>query len=130
MYVEKVPEISDKIIRDSSGFSIIGTIYFPIMMKPQNFDQLIDNVYQAHNALQEDSRKMINRNLTIRNWLVGFYVVEYEQNGEDRAKYGDKLIDAISKSIKRKGLKGFSPIALRTCRTFYKAYPEIQNIIC
>lgn len=100
-----------------------------MIIKQQNFDQLIDNVYQTHNALQENAKKAINQNLTIRNWLVGFYIVEYEQNGEDRAKYGDRLIDAMSKSIRARGLKGFSPMALRTCRTFYKTYPEIQQTL-
>ncbi|MDL2244281.1 PDDEXK nuclease domain-containing protein [Parabacteroides sp. OttesenSCG-928-J18] len=98
-----------------------------MIVKHQNFDQLIDNVYQTHSALQENAKRAINQNLTIRNWLVGCYIVEYEQYGEDRAKYGDKLIEAMSKSIKAKGLKGFSPMALRTCRTFYKTYPKIQQ---
>ncbi|NDV65831.1 YhcG family protein [Bacteroides sp. 224] len=100
-----------------------------MIVKHQNFDQLIDNVYQTHSALQENVKRAINQNLTIRNWLVGYYIVEYEQYGEDRAKYGDKLIEAISKSIKGKGLKGFSPMALRTCRTFYKTYPKIQQTL-
>lgn len=72
---------------------------------------------------------MVNINLTIRNWLVGYYIVEYEHYGKDRARYGDKLIEAMSKSIKAKGLKGFSPMALRTCRTFYKTYPKIQQTL-
>ena len=100
-----------------------------MIVKHQNFDQLIDNVYQTHSALQENAKRAINQNLTIRNWLVGCYIVEYEQYGEDRAKYGDKLIEAMSKSIKAKGLKGFSPMALRTCRTFYKTYPKIQQTL-
>lgn len=100
-----------------------------MIIKHQNFDQLIDNVYQTHYALQENAKKIINQNLTIRNWLVGYYIVEYEQSGEDRAKYGDGLIDAMSKSIRAKGLKGFSPMALRTCRTFYKVYPKIQQTL-
>lgn len=100
-----------------------------MIIKQQSFDQLIDNIYQTHSALQENARKVINQNLTMRNWLVGCYIVEYEQHGEDRAKYGDKLIDAMSKSIREKGLKGFSPMALRTCRTFYKTYPQIQQTL-
>lgn len=100
-----------------------------MIIKNQNFDQLIDNVYQTHCVLQENTLKVINQNLTIRNWLVGFYIVEYEQSGEDRAKYGEKLIEEISKNLKARGLKGFSPIALRICRTFYKTYPQIQQTV-
>lgn len=100
-----------------------------MIIKQQNFDQLIDNVYQTHCVLQEDTLKVINQNLTIRNWLVGFYIVEYEQSGQDRAKYGEKLIEEIAQNLKARGLKGFSPMALRTCRTFYKIYPQIQQTV-
>jgi len=100
-----------------------------MIVKLQNFDQLIDNICQTHNVLQENAKRVINQNLTIRNWLVGYYIVEYEQNGEDRAKYGKQLIDVMSKSIRAKGLRGFSPMALRTCRTFYKTYPQIQQTV-
>ena len=100
-----------------------------MIQKRQNFDQLIDSICQTHSVLQENAKKAINQNLTIRNWLVGCYIVEYEQNGEDRAKYGEQLINAMSKSIRAKGLRGFSPMALRTCRSFYKVYPQIQQAL-
>lgn len=100
-----------------------------MIVKQQNFDQLIDNICQTHNVLQENAKKVINQNLTIRNWLVGCYIVEYEQNGKDRAEYGTQLIDLLSKSIRAKGLRGFSQMALRTYRTFYKTYPQIQQTL-
>lgn len=100
-----------------------------MIVKHQNFDQLIDNICQTHNVLQENAKAVVNQNLTIRNWLVGCYIVEFEQNGEDRAKYGEQLINVMSKSIRAKGLKGFSPMALRTYRTFYKTYPQIQQTL-
>ena len=62
----------------------------------QNFDELLSNIYQTHNILQENAAKAIDYNLTIRNWLIGCYIVEYEQNGEDRAKYGASLLEEIS----------------------------------
>ena len=100
-----------------------------MIVKQQNFDQLIDNICQTHSVLQENARAVVNQNLTIRNWLVGYYIVEFEQSGEDRAKYGEQLINVMSKSIRAKGLKGFSPMALRTYRTFYKTYPQIQQTL-
>ena len=54
--------------------------------KNNNFEGLIENVYQTHCLLQENAAKAVNFNLTVRNWLVGWYIVEYEQNGEDRAQ--------------------------------------------
>jgi hypothetical protein len=99
------------------------------LVKKNNFDELIDNVYPTHCVLQENATKAINFNLTVRNWLVGCYIVEYEQNGEDRAKYGDKLIDEMAKRLKSKGLKGFVATSLRLFRTFYLQYPQIQQTL-
>ena len=65
--------------------------------------------------------------LTLRNWLIGLYIVEYEQNGADRAEYGSNLIDRLSKELGAKKLKGFSAISLRMYRMFYLVYPQIQQ---
>lgn len=61
----------------------------------------------------------------MRNWLVGFYVVEYEQAGTDRSNYGDKLLEAIESDCKRQNLKGLSVTNLKICRQFYQTYPAI-----
>ena len=75
-----------------------------MIVKHQSFDQLIDNVYQTHCQLQLNAKKVVNLNLTIRNWLVGCYIVEFEQNGEDRAQYGTRLLEEMAKKIKAKGI--------------------------
>jgi len=100
-----------------------------MIIKQQSFDKLIDNVYQAHNVLQENVKKIINQNLTMRNWLIGCYIVEYEQNGEDRAEYGTNLLDRIAKKLKARNLKGLDSRALRNCRTFYLIYPQIWGSV-
>ena len=48
--------------------------------------------------------KAINQMATLRNWLIGYYIVEYEQNGSDRAKYGDKLLKRLEERVNTKGL--------------------------
>ena len=100
-----------------------------MIIKQQNFDLLIDNICQTHFTLQENTRKVVNQNLTIRNWLVGYYIVEYEQNGEDRAKYGTNLIGKLASKLIDKGLKGFSISALKNHRTFYLLYPQISQSV-
>ena len=57
-----------------------------------NFDLLTNTILETHTSLQQSAVKAINIHLTIRNWLIGFYIVEFEQKGEDRAKYGEKLL--------------------------------------
>ena len=95
----------------------------------QKFDQLIDNIYQAHCQLQSSAQKAVNLNLTVRNWLVGCYIVEFEQNGEDRAKYGTHLLEDMAKKIKAKGIKGLDVRTLRSCRAFYNTYPQIRESV-
>jgi len=90
-----------------------------------NFEKLVNSIYQTHCVLQENAAKAINYNLTVRNWLIGCYIIEYEQNGDDRAKYGTSLLEEIAKKLKNKGLKGLHRRALNTCRLFYQTYPQI-----
>ena len=98
------------------------------IVKHNDFEELIDSVYQTHCLLQQNAQKAININLTIRNWLIGCYIVEFEQNGEDRAKYGSRLLEEMAKSLKGKSVKGLDAQSLRTCRTFYSVYPQLSKI--
>ncbi len=69
-----------------------------------NFSTLIQTIQQTHTALQQQAVKAINRSLMIRNWLIGFYIVEFEQKGEDRAVYGNRLLKELSKALAAQGL--------------------------
>jgi len=100
-----------------------------ILKRQNNFEQLVDNVYQTHCLLQLNAQNAVNQNLTIRNWLIGCYIVEFEQNGEDRAKYGTRLLEEMAKEIKIKGIKGLNSRALRSCRLFYVSYPQIWRSV-
>ena len=78
-------------------------------------------------ALQAQAAHAVNLSLTARNWLVGYYIVEFEQQGEDRAKYGENLLNNIAKKLSRKGLEARR---LREYRQFYRVYPQIgDNVI-
>ena len=48
-----------------------------------NFEQLATIITDTHQQLQQSAVKAVNQRLTVRNWLIGFYIVEFEQNGED-----------------------------------------------
>jgi predicted nuclease of restriction endonuclease-like (RecB) superfamily len=90
-----------------------------------NFSGLINKISEAHEALKGYALKAINVSLTVRNWLFGFYIVEYEQNGEDRAEYGKYLLENLSKSLSDKGLKNIAAAELSRFRQFYITYPQI-----
>ena len=87
-----------------------------------DFPQLANNIQLTHNLLQNNAMRAINQNITARNWLVGYWIVEFEQNGEDRAKYGDKLLVSLAMTIQ---IKGMGKSMLNLCRLFYKTYPGI-----
>jgi len=91
-----------------------------------NFDALVMNITQTHQSLQQATISAINRNLTIRNWLIGFYIFHFEQKGEDRARYGDLLLKKLSASIR---IKGFSETTFRLNRQFYLLYPQVYEVL-
>lgn len=99
------------------------------LVKKLNFDELIDSIHQTHSVLQLNAQKAVNQNLTVRNWLIGCYIIEYEQGGDDRAKYGERLLDEMAKSLKTLALKGLDSRSLRSCRTFYTTYPQIWGSV-
>ena len=91
-----------------------------------NFESLVGHINQVQDVLQAQAAHAVNLSLTARNWLVGYYIVEFEQHGEDRAKYGDNLINRLAKDINR---KGFEPRRLREYRQIYIVYPQLGESI-
>jgi len=91
-----------------------------------NFELLVNTIQQTHQSLQQSALRSVNKHLTIRNWLVGFFIVEFEQKGEDRAVYGEKLLPELAKSI---NIKGLSQTNLKLNRQFYQIYPQIRQTL-
>ena len=90
-----------------------------------NFQSLQKNILSTHNEIFTNTIKAINIQLTMRNWLIGFYIVEFEQNGSDRSKYGTNLIKELAKNIQ---IKGLGETNLKQCRKFFNVYPEISQL--
>ncbi len=88
-----------------------------------NFNLLINSIRNIHNSLYKNAVNSVNISLTFRNWLIGYYIVEYEQEGKDRAQYGAKLLENIA--LKLKEIRGLDVRSLRNFRRFYKFYPQI-----
>lgn len=92
-------------------------------MKYQN---LISSIDETHQTLQQNAVKAVNSHISLRNWLIGYYIVAFEQNGEDRAKYGAKLLKELAKSLK---IKGLGETNLKQCRKFFQLYPQISQTV-
>ena len=91
-----------------------------------SFANLISVIEQTHNHFLQQAVKAVNVTLTVRNWLIGFYIVEFEQKGEDRAKYGAKLIDSLAEEINKKGLGNRN---LKLFKQFYLTYRNFNCVI-
>jgi hypothetical protein len=76
--------------------------------------------------MQQGALVAVNTSLTIRNWLIGFYFVEFEQKGEDRAKYGEKLLQNLADKLNE---DGFSFRNLYLFRGVFLTYPQFANSI-
>jgi len=79
----------------------------------------------THEIFQIRAFRSVNTNLTLRNWFFGLYIVEFEQNGQDRAVYGDRLLKEIAEKFKSGKVKGMSFTNLNLYRQFYQLYPQI-----
>ena len=86
-----------------------------------NFDQLITQLREVDGSLKGQVSRTANVGLTVRNWLVGAHIVEFEQNGEERAEYGERLMPALAKRL---GIPGLNLSNLKSSRAFALAYPQ------
>ena len=90
-------------------------------------DTLVENIDTTCNIMQTQAINSVSKSLTLRNWIIGYYIVEYEQMGRDRATYGENLIGNISKKLSH--IKGLSITNLKLFKMFYLAYPQISQTV-
>ncbi len=91
-----------------------------------NFEALVKHISTIQNTLQAQAAHAVNLALTSRNWLMGCYIVEFEQNGKDRAAYGEQLLKKLEQRLKTKGL---NERRFREFRRLYLVYPQLKEPI-
>jgi len=96
-----------------------------VKKQTHTFDELSASVLNTHQMAQAGAIRAVNQMATLRNWLIGCYIVEYEQNGSDRAKYGDCLLKRLEERLNTRGL---NETLFRNSRTFYNLYPQIAEL--
>jgi predicted nuclease of restriction endonuclease-like (RecB) superfamily len=95
-----------------------------------NYAALIKAINSTTTQLQGRAAAAVNQALVIRNWMVGSYLVEFEQTGKDRAKYGARLLEKLAADLAEKKVKGLGdPRILRDCRVLYLTYPGIRGAV-
>ncbi len=92
-----------------------------------NFEKLVGRIRQAHEELAAQAGRAVNFSLTLRNWLIGCYIAEYELRGLDRAHYGDSLLTELAKRLTGLKVSNCNRRQLYRYLRFYRLYPEIMG---
>ncbi len=83
---------------------------------------LAEQIRNIHSSAQIYAKGAINQSMTLRNWLIGCYIFEYEQHGKERAEYGSYLTKKLEERI---NVKGLNQTLFKLSRKFYLTYPQI-----
>ena len=94
-----------------------------------NFEELVGVIGQVHEELAAQAGRAVNISLTLRNWLFGCYIAEYELNGLDRANYGDRLLTELAKHLTELKISNCNRRQLYRYLRFYRLYPEIVGTL-
>lgn len=99
--------------------------------KKMNFDfsALVSAIRHVDAQLASQASRAVNLHLTLRNWLIGAYIAEYELRGADRAAYGDGLLQELSKRLTAIGLSNYNRRQLYRYMRFYRLYPSIVGAL-
>jgi len=93
--------------------------------KSNNFSTLVTTIADIHHSLAAQAARAVNVSLSLRNWLIGYYVEEYEREGVDRSEYGDQLMAKLAKNLSSQGISRCERRELYRYRQFYLTYPQI-----
>ena len=90
-----------------------------------DFERLVELCQRTHEETRRSAVRAIDRSLVVRNWLFGWYIVEYEQSGADRAEYGRRTLKKLSEALQARIGRGFSVDVLEQMRRFYRSYDHM-----
>jgi len=91
-----------------------------------NFENLIAQIKTAQQCLSQQAARSVNIAISCRNWLIGCYIVEFEQKGEDKANYGERLLKCLEEKI---NIAGLTERRFREFRRLYIVYPQLGAVI-
>ncbi|MBI5409331.1 MAG: DUF1016 family protein [Nitrospirae bacterium] len=94
-----------------------------------NFSDLVESISYVHNQLAAHAGKAVNISLTIRNWLIGMQIHEYELRGQDRAEYGESLFAELARHLQELAIPNSGKRQLYQYVAFYRIYPQIVRAL-
>lgn len=95
----------------------------------ENLENISVQIKNIHSYFTDYANKQVNYAYTLRNWIIGMYLFEIEQKGQNRAEYGEKLYKNLAFTLKEKKIKGMSFTSLHTFKKFFQTYPSIVQLV-
>jgi predicted nuclease of restriction endonuclease-like (RecB) superfamily len=90
------------------------------------YDVVLAEVVNLLEEARRSAARSVNAIMTATYWEIGRRIVEYEQSGQDKAQYGKKLIEKLSRDLSGRYKRGFSQMNLLNMRAFYLNYRDVQ----
>lgn len=92
----------------------------------QNYSAIRTEIVALLNTARTASARSVNALMTATYWEIGRRIVEFEQQGQERAEYGEALIKQLAADLTRQFGRGFGAVNLSQMRRFYLAWPPPQ----
>jgi predicted nuclease of restriction endonuclease-like (RecB) superfamily len=92
-----------------------------------DYDVFVSGVSELLDRSRKSAARVFNVVLTATYWELGRRSVEFEQGGQERAGYGEELIERLASDLTRKFGRGFSRSNLFQIRSFYLDWEIIQT---
>jgi predicted nuclease of restriction endonuclease-like (RecB) superfamily len=92
------------------------------------YQELLERISQRYVEGQAQAVRSVNEAIVETNWQIGKYIVEYEQEGNPKAKYGSKLLETLARDLTLIHGRGFSRPNLNNMRLFYISFPICQTL--
>lgn len=96
---------------------------------PEDFETLAQAIAEAHRQMAAQASRAVNIGLSLRNWLIGRHIAEFELAGKDRAEYGEHLFSRLATRLKILGVPGCDRRELYRYRDFFTCYPQIMGTL-
>ena len=94
----------------------------------KKYIKLVSDMGVTLQRARQNAYKAVNAELVKANWEIGKHIVEFEQEGKEKAEYGSALLTRLAKDLRVHYGKGFSKSTIYLCRQFYLAYPIFQTV--
>jgi predicted nuclease of restriction endonuclease-like (RecB) superfamily len=97
------------------------------IVKPK-YEKLLFDIGRSIETARQNAVRAINTGLVKANWEIGRHIIEFEQQGKERAEYGSELLARLSKDLGQRYGKGFGRRNILDMRRFYLAYQKWQTV--